>query len=102
MTMTARPGRGGELAAALLAAAERLRGFPGCEIYVIGRNASDPDTMHVTEVWRDEASAQAALSAPRSPGGPSPTDVLALLSGPPERTDLTVLGGVGPESGGHP
>ncbi|MFD8262672.1 putative quinol monooxygenase [Streptomyces griseoluteus] len=95
MTMTAHPDRGGELAAVLLRVAERLHGFPGCEIYLISQDAADPDTVHVTEVWQDDASAQAALAAPPPAGGPAPADVLALLSAPPHRTDLTVLGGVG-------
>ncbi|WP_246143373.1 putative quinol monooxygenase [Actinacidiphila oryziradicis] len=93
--MSARPGRGGELAAVLLSVAERLRGFPGCEIYLISQDRADPDTVHVTEVWQDDASAQAALASPPPADGPTPADVLALLSGPPHRTDLTVLGGVG-------
>lgn len=95
MTMTAHPGRGDELAAVLLRVARRLHGFPGCEIYLISQDAADPDTVHVTEVWRDDAGAQAALTAPPAPDGPAPADVLTLLSSPPHRTDLTVLGGVG-------
>lgn len=95
MTMTAQAGRGGELAAVLLRVAELLRGFPGCEMYLISQDASDQDTVHVTEFWRDEASAAAALAAPATTDGPDPADVLALLSSPPHRTDLTVLGGVG-------
>lgn len=103
MTMTAHPGRGGELAAVLLRVAETLHGFPGCEIYLISQDAADPDTVHVTEVWRDAASAQAALTAPSRADGPDPADVLALLSSPPQRTDLTVLGGVGlPTADGRP
>lgn len=98
--MTALPGRGGELAAALLAVAERLRGFPGCEIYVISQDVADPDTVHVTEVWQDDAGAQAALAAPPPAEGPTPADVLALLSSRPHRTDLAVLGGVGVPAGG--
>ena len=53
------------------------------------------DNGCLTEVWRDDASAQAALTAPPTADGPAPADVLALLSSPPHRTDLTVLGGVG-------
>ncbi|WP_327317082.1 putative quinol monooxygenase [Streptomyces sp. NBC_01235] len=103
MTMTAHAGKGGELAAVLLRVAETLHGFPGCEIYLISQDAADPDTVHVTEVWRDEASAQAALAAPPRADGPDPADVLALLSSPPHRTDLTVLGGVGlPAADGRP
>ncbi|WP_237404653.1 putative quinol monooxygenase [Actinacidiphila reveromycinica] len=93
--MTAHPGRGGELAGLLLRVAEGLRGFPGCEVYLVGREAGAPDVVHVTEVWRDEGAAQAALSAPPTADGPRPADVLALLSAPPRRTDLAVLGGVG-------
>ncbi|WP_406458589.1 antibiotic biosynthesis monooxygenase [Streptomyces sp. NBC_00876] len=95
MTMTAYPGKGGELAAVLLKVAERLDGFPGCEIYLISQEAANPDTVNVIEVWQDENSAQAALAAPVDAGSPDPADVLALLSSPPHRTDLAVLGGVG-------
>lgn len=104
MTMTAQPSRGDELAAVLLRVAESLRGFPGCEIYLIGQDVADPDTVRVTEVWRDEASAQAALAAAsRADDGPDPAAVLALLSSPPQRTDLRVRGGVGlPAADGRP
>ncbi|MFE9767918.1 putative quinol monooxygenase [Streptomyces sp. NPDC005808] len=103
MTMTAHPGKGDQLAGVLLRVAESLHGFPGCEIYLISQDTADPDTVHVTEVWRDEASAQAALAAPPHADGPDPADVLALLSSSPHRTDLTVLGGVGlPTVGGQP
>ncbi|GIE88992.1 putative quinol monooxygenase [Actinoplanes regularis] len=102
MTMTAHPGRGGELTDLLLRVAERLHGFPGCEIYLISQAATDPDTVHVTEVWRDDASAQAALAAPPPPDAPTPAEVLALVSAPPDRVDLTVLGGVGLPADGRP
>ncbi|MDI5964499.1 putative quinol monooxygenase [Streptantibioticus silvisoli] len=102
MTMTALPGRGGELAALLLRVAEGLRGCAGCEIYLIGQDAADPDTVRVTEVWRAEDDARAALAAPPPAGAPAPADVLALLSAPPHRTDLTVLGGVGLPAGDQP
>ena len=92
---TRRPSRGGELAAVLPRVAERLHGFPGCEIYLISQDAADPETVHVTEVWRDDASAEAALATPSPANGPAPTDVLALRSTLLHRTDLTVLGGVG-------
>lgn len=47
MTMTAHPGRGDELATVLLRVAERLRGFPGSDIYLISQDGADPDTVHV-------------------------------------------------------
>lgn len=92
----------GELATVPLGVAERLHGFPGCELYLISQDAADPDTVHVTEVWRDQASAQAALAAPSLADGPTPADVLALLSTSPHRTDLTILGRVGLPADGQP
>lgn len=97
MTMRAQPGRGAEVADALLRVAEGLRGFPGCELYVISRDQADPDTVRVTEVWSDEEAVQAALAAapPAVGSAPSVADVLAMLTGPPERVDVAPLGGIG-------
>ncbi|MCW3844475.1 antibiotic biosynthesis monooxygenase [Micromonospora yasonensis] len=97
MTMRAQPGRGTELADTLLRVAEGLRGFPGCELYLISRDHADPDTVRVTEVWSDEEAVQAALAAAPAAAGAAPSiaDVLALLTGPPERIDVAPLGGVG-------
>jgi len=101
MTFTAQAGRGGELAALLRRVAESLRGFPGCEVYLITQEAAEPDRVGVFEVWQDEESAQAALTAaPQGgddggSGAPKPAEVMALLAQAPERVDLTVVGGMG-------
>jgi quinol monooxygenase YgiN len=95
MAMTAQPGRGPEPAAVLRGVAERLRDIAGCQSYLIGQDPANPDTVHVIEVWQDDASAQAALDAPPPAGAPTPADVRALPATPPHRTNLTVLGGVG-------
>lgn len=94
MKMTAQPGRGAELSHLLLRVTEGLRGFPGCEFYVIAQDATDPDTVRVIEIWQDEQSAQTALTSTGGEG-PKPADVIALLAGPPERVELDLLGGVG-------
>ena len=44
----AREGRGGELAELLLAAADELDGDPGCELYLINRQAGEPDIVWVS------------------------------------------------------
>lgn len=95
MKATAHPGRGAELSELLLRIAESLRDFPGCELYAIAHDATDPDSVRVIEVWQSQEAAQAALTSTPTEGAPKPADVLALLASPPERTDLTVLGGVG-------
>jgi hypothetical protein len=95
MKATAQPGRGPELAELMLRIAESLRDFPGCEIYTIAHDKDDPDTVRVIEVWQSDEAAQSALAAIPAETGPKPADVVALLAAPLERSDLTVLGGVG-------
>ncbi|MEV0704939.1 antibiotic biosynthesis monooxygenase [Saccharopolyspora sp. NPDC050389] len=96
MAFTAKPGKGGDLAAAMLQVAEGLRQVPGCELYVISQDSGDPDTVRVVEAWADEASADAALTAAANiTGAVSIETVLGMLAKPPERIDLTTLGGVG-------
>ncbi|SCE41415.1 Quinol monooxygenase YgiN [Streptomyces sp. DfronAA-171] len=100
MKFTARPGRGADLAGLLLRVADALDGFPGCLLYAIGRDERSPDVVHVTELWRTAADADAALAASaEATGSPAPAEVLALVAGPPERTDLAVLGGLLPGTG---
>jgi quinol monooxygenase YgiN len=97
MTMKAQPGRGDELAAAMLSVAAGLRDFPGCEVCLISQDRVDPDTIHVVEVWADEAAAHSALDAGRTATAPavSTADVFAMLTEKPHRVDLVPLGGVG-------
>ena len=93
MVMRAQPGRGDELAALLLRAANGLRGTPGCEVYLINQDRTDPDRVVVMEVWADEESPTAALAS--AAAGPEINQVMALMAEPPQRTDLVTLGGVG-------
>lgn len=51
-TMTALPGKGDELVAVLLAAPSLTH--PDCMVFLVGRSASDPDVVHVTEGWTSE------------------------------------------------
>ena len=102
MTMKAQPGRGGELATALLDVAIGLREFPGCEVYLISRDRTSPDAVYAVEVSTDEAGANAVLQAAHATKTtrPSVTDVLAMLADQPQRIDFVPLGGVGPPDAG--
>lgn len=51
-TMTAQPGRGGELIELLLNAPSLPH--PDCVVFLVGRSAADPDVVHVTEGWTSE------------------------------------------------
>jgi quinol monooxygenase YgiN/mannose-6-phosphate isomerase-like protein (cupin superfamily) len=100
---TAGPGKGGQLAAALLRAAESLRDTPGCELYVVNRSATDPDEVWVTERWRDQATLDASLEQLKTDAGRARiTEVTALLAEGqrPDLVELVPLGGVGYLPGG--
>jgi quinol monooxygenase YgiN len=89
----AREGSGGEVADRLLAAAEDLRGDPGCLLYLVNREAGKPDVIWVTELWRSQADLDASLEKIRGS-----SDVAAVMSLVEdwEMIELELLGGKGP------
>jgi quinol monooxygenase YgiN len=98
--MAARPGQGHVLAQLMLEVARSLHGTDGCILYAINRTdlATDdePETIWVTELWRDQEAIDASLAALQTDAGKARLgEVMALLQGPPERIDLQPLGGVG-------
>ncbi len=91
--ITAQPGKAEELAERLLAAAAELEGDPGCLVYLINRQADDPDTVWVTELWRSEDDLDAAADKVR--GSENAIAVMALAESF-EMVELDLLGGKGP------
>jgi quinol monooxygenase YgiN/mannose-6-phosphate isomerase-like protein (cupin superfamily) len=89
---TAKPGRGEELATIMLGVAGSLQEVPGCELYVINRDASDGDVVWVTEIWRSQEDLDASLEAEGTKERIA--QVRELVDGF-ERIDLEPLGGVG-------
>jgi quinol monooxygenase YgiN len=69
--MVAHPGKGADAAERLLDAAAELEADPGCELYLINRQAGEPDVVWVTEVWRSQADStppsRRSAAAGRSP-----------------------------------
>jgi quinol monooxygenase YgiN len=90
---TARAGRAQELADLLLAAADELEGDPGCELYLINRQASAPDVIWVTELWRSQAHLDASLERIR--GSEGVAAAMELVEDW-EMVELELLGGKGP------
>jgi len=86
-------GQGGALAGHLLGAAEDLAADPGCLLYLINREKSDPDTIWVTEVWRSQADLDASLRRIR--GSDRVAAVMALVRDW-QMIELEPLGGKGP------
>lgn len=101
MKFTGQPGRGDELADKLLEAAASLQSTAGCELYVINRDPEHPDVVWVTELWLSQEALDASLEQLRTEDGEARvTELQSLLAGPPERIDVTPLGGVGYLAGG--
>jgi quinol monooxygenase YgiN len=90
---TARPGQRDALVALLLQAASLIEAAPGCELWLINTSPTEADAVWVTELWRSEAEHDTSLTLPgvREQIG----QVMPLLAGPPERTDVVPVGGAG-------
>ena len=77
----------------LLDAAAELEADPGCELYLINRQAGEPDVIWVTELWRDQAALDASLERIR--GSEGVAKAMALVEDW-EMIELDLLGGKGP------
>jgi quinol monooxygenase YgiN len=89
---TAKPGAAEELAEILLRAAGVLESDPGCELYLVNRQADAPDVVWVTELWRSQADLDASLERIR--GDEDVARALALVDDW-QVVELHLLGGKG-------
>ena len=93
---SAAPGQGDTLARVMLDVAHSLEGTEGCRLYAISRAVDDGDAIWVTELWDSQDAIDSSLAALATEAGRTRMgEVMALLSAPPQRTDLQPLGGVG-------
>jgi quinol monooxygenase YgiN len=90
--LTAKPGKGHELAQILLEAAADLEADPGCELYIVNREAASPDVVWVTELWRSKADLDASIERIR--GSDQVQRTMQLVAGA-EMVELDLLGGKG-------
>ena len=88
----ARAGEGEKLAEVLLEAANGLEDDPGCELYLINRQAGEPDVIWVTELWRGQDDLDAAVERIRGSEGVAEA---MELSESWEVVELELLGGKG-------
>jgi quinol monooxygenase YgiN len=95
MCFIAKPGSGGDLADLLVQVSTGLGDVSGCVSWIVCRNPHATDEVWVQELWASAEAAELALAAGEIQDGPSPADVMALCTGPPRRTDLEAVGGVG-------
>jgi quinol monooxygenase YgiN len=95
--MRARAGAGDELQELMLRVAATLEPVVGCELYVVCRSATEPDTVWVSECWAGQEALEASVEAapPEGVEAVQPADVFALLTGPPEVIAVSPVAGVG-------
>jgi len=92
--MAALPGQAEALRERMLAVAEAVRDAPGCLLYVVNQAADDPDTIWITELWRSQEAADAALQTEGAQA--AMPGVLELVDrGQLERIDMVPVGGHG-------
>jgi len=88
-TMTAQPGKGGELVDYLLASPSLAN--EDCVVFLVGRSASNPDLVHVTEGWTSEETHDGFFATAEA------QDLVArlgnLIAGDPEYVDAVPVGG---------
>jgi quinol monooxygenase YgiN len=90
--MVAREGSEEELAQRMLEAAAELEEDPGCDLYLVNRQADDPATIWITEVWRSRADLDAARERIRGSAGVAAVMNLVADGG---MVELELLGGKG-------
>lgn len=80
-----------QLCSGLLDAATAVGDAPGCELWLVHQDNSDPDRVHVTEMWASPEHAQAPLEDPNAADRIGA--ILAVLAEAPMVSESTPLGG---------
>jgi len=88
--MTAKPGQRDALQAILLG---NDGGMPGCLSYIIAQDATDADSLWITEAWDDQASHAASLTLPAVQHAIA--QARPLIAGFSNRVVTTPIGGIG-------
>ena len=91
--MRATSGKRDELIAILL---DSTGSMPGCLSYIVAADPADGDAIWITEVWTDEASHKASLSAPEVQAAIA--KARPIIAGFDTQIRTTPLGGAGLKS----
>jgi quinol monooxygenase YgiN len=89
----AHAGRGDELTALLLEAADALGADESCRLYLVHRSADDPDTVWVTEAWTSREAHAASLDDEATRA--MIVRAMPMIAGVPGSTELRTVGGKG-------
>ena len=92
--LTAKNGHGDELSTILLEAAKLVSTAKGCNLYVIGKEENDENSVYVTEIWDSKDDHNNSLKVE----GVSELimQAMPILAGQPTKgQELEILGGAG-------
>lgn len=91
-SMRTRPGHRDDVVAILTKSGDGLRSA-GCELYLVGVAADDPDTIWVTEMWRSKQHHDDSLELPETKEAIA--SAMPMLTGEFEGHQLEFVGGLG-------
>lgn len=92
--LSAKKSQGEALTIILLKAAGALSNVKGCVLYVISKDASDPDSVWITEIWdtKEDHDNSLKLESVRA----TISEAMPIIDGMPQKgQELSVLGGKG-------
>jgi quinol monooxygenase YgiN len=92
-SLRATEGRGDELERHLLEAAIQLEEVSTCHLYLVSRLPTDPDVLHVVEVWDDEDAHRASLQL--EPVQQLISRARPIIAGMGDRVETRPVGGKG-------
>jgi quinol monooxygenase YgiN len=90
--MGVKPGQRDAVVAILMRDVASIRDA-GCELYVVGVSAADPDAVFATEVWASREAHRASLDLPSVKQAIA--EAMPMLSGEFRQTEFDVVGGLG-------
>lgn len=92
--LTAKSGHSVELANILIEASQLIASVKGCQLYVIGKDQNDKNSVYVTEIWDSKEDHDNSLKAEGV--RELIMKAMPIIDGQPTKgQELEVLGGVG-------
>jgi len=92
--LKAKAGKREELASILLEAAETLKAAKGCDVYAIGKDANDTNSVWITEIWHSKEDHDNSLKLDSVKS--VIMKAMPILDGMPQKgQELEIVGGLG-------
>jgi quinol monooxygenase YgiN len=94
--LIAKPGKRDDVINVLLESGKNFSDNPACILYLVNKDARDPNVIWVEDLWTGKEEHDAALAEPYL--RPLMAQAMLLLEGMPEQIEIVPVGGKGLES----